>query len=79
MNNIPKPPPPRHVHCHKDVEPDSLITLKVYRGGVNHEKQDSLINATRLVIMAIGFTIGFSLGILIRHNLSTICFYTPSV
>jgi len=63
--DIPKPPPPRHVHCHKEVEPDSLIIPKVYRGGVNHEKEHSLINPTRLVIMAIGFTIGFSLGILI--------------
>jgi len=49
----------------KEIEPNSLIIPKVYRGGVNHEKEHSLINVTRLVIMFIGFTIGFSLGILI--------------
>lgn len=48
--DIPKPPPPRHVHCHKNVGP---------------EKEHSLINVTGLVIMVIGFTIGFSLGILL--------------
>lgn len=48
--NIPKPPPPRHVHCHKEISLRKENTYKEF---------------LFLTGMSIGFTIGFSLGILL--------------